>query len=42
MFKIVTSPTYTWPVTVDLPADGGWLTNLNAQIEELRAALREL
>lgn len=23
MFKIVTSPTYTWPVTVELPADGG-------------------
>lgn len=25
-----------------LGIDGGWLTNLNAQIEELRAALREL
>ncbi len=23
MFKIVQNPTYTWPVTVELPADGG-------------------
>lgn len=23
MFKIVTSPTYTWPVVVELPTDGG-------------------
>ena len=23
MFKIVTTPTYTWPVTVELPTDGG-------------------
>lgn len=23
MFKIVQNPTYTWPVTVELPTDGG-------------------
>lgn len=23
MFKIVQTPTYTWPVTVELPTDGG-------------------
>ena len=23
MFKIVQNPTYTWPVTLELPADGG-------------------
>lgn len=33
MFKIVQNPTYTWPVTVEFPADGGRVEKATFDIE---------
>lgn len=33
MFKIVQNPTYTWPVTVEMPVDGGRVEKATFDIE---------
>lgn len=33
MFKIVQSNTYTWPVTIELPADGGKTSKASFDVE---------
>lgn len=33
MFKIVQNPTYTWPVTVEFPSDGGRVEKATFDIE---------